>query len=137
MGRPLVIKGVQTADDARILVDAGVDALIVSNHGGRQLDRAPTPLERLPEIVDEVGGRAEVYLDEGVLDGADVVAAVALGARAVCVGRAYLYGLMAGGEHGVQRATEIFSREIEATMALLGVTCVARLRREHVRVRER
>jgi len=62
VGRPLVIKGVQTADDARILVDAGVDALIVSNHGGRQLDRAPTPLERLPEIVDEVGGRAEVYL---------------------------------------------------------------------------
>lgn len=134
---PLVIKGVQTADDARILVDAGVDALIVSNHGGRQLDRAPTPLERLPEIVDEVGGQAEVYLDGGVLDGADVVAAVALGARAVCVGRAYLYGLMAGGERGVQRATEIFAREIETTMALLGVTCVAGLRREHVRVRDR
>lgn len=131
----LVVKGVQTAADARLLVDAGVDAVIVSNHGGRQLDRAPTPLERLPEVVDTVGDGAEVYLDGGVLGGADVVAAVALGARAVAVGRAYLYGLMAGGERGVQRATEIVAREMATTLALIGVTCVAELGPEHVRVR--
>jgi len=133
---PLVVKGVQTAADARLLVDAGVDAVIVSNHGGRQLDRAPTPLERLPEVVDTVGDRAEVYLDGGVLGGADVVAAVALGARAVAVGRTYLYGLMAGGERGVQRATEIIAREMATTLALIGVTCVAELGPEHVRVRQ-
>ena len=132
---PLVVKGIQTAADARAVVDAGADALIVSNHGGRQLDRAPTPLERLPEVVDAVGDRAEVYLDGGVLSGGDVVAAVALGARAVGIGRAYLYGLMAGGERGVQRATEIVTAEIETTMALVGVTRVAELRPEQVTLR--
>jgi len=134
-GGPLVVKGIQTAADARMVVDAGADAVIVSNHGGRQLDRAPTPLERLPEVIDAVGERAEVYLDGGVLDGADVVAAVAFGARAVSVGRAYLYGLMAGGERGVQRATDILAREMETTMALLGVTSVAELGSEHVQLR--
>ena len=132
---PLVVKGIQTAADARAVVDAGADAVIVSNHGGRQLDRAPTPLERLPEVVDAVGERAEVYLDGGVLSGGDVVAAVALGARAVGIGRAYLYGLMAGGERGVQRATQILAREIETTMALVGVTRVAELRPEQVTLR--
>ncbi len=134
-GGPLVVKGIQTAADARMVVDAGADAVIVSNHGGRQLDRAPTPLERLPEVIDAVGERAEVYLDGGVLDGADVVAAVAFGARAVSVGRAYLYGLMAGGERGVQRATDILAREMETTMALLGVASVAELGSEHVQLR--
>jgi len=132
---PLLVKGIATAADARLVVDAGADAVIVSNHGGRQLDRAPTPLERLPEVVDAVGDRAEVYLDGGVLGGADVVAAVALGARAVLVGRVYLYGLMAGGEAGVQRAAEIVAAEIEATMALLGVTRVADLRPGQVHLR--
>ncbi len=132
---PLLVKGIATAADARLVVDAGADAVIVSNHGGRQLDRAPTPLERLPEVVDAVGDRAEVYLDGGVLGGADVVAAVALGARAVLVGRLYLYGLMAGGEAGVQRAAEIVAAEIEATMALLGVTRVADLRPGQVHLR--
>lgn len=132
---PLVVKGIQTAADARLVVDAGADAVVVSNHGGRQLDRAPTPLERLSEVVDAVDGRAEVYLDGGVLDGGDVVAAVALGARAVAVGRAYLYGLMAGGERGVQRAADILAAEMKTTMALLGVTRVAELRPEHVRLR--
>ena len=124
---PIVIKGIQTVDDARAVVDAGADAIVISNHGGRQLDRAPTPLEQLPAIVDAVGDRAEVYLDGGVLSGADVVAAVALGARAVLVGRAYLYGLMAGGERGVARAGELLRKEVVRTMQLLGVASVADL----------
>jgi L-lactate dehydrogenase (cytochrome) len=132
---PLVVKGIQTADDACAVVDAGADAVIVSNHGGRQLDRAPTPLEALPAVVDSVGDRAEVYVDGGILSGGDVVAAVASGARAALVGRAYLYGLMAGGERGVQRAADILRDEVVGTMALLGVTAVSELRSDHVRLR--
>ena len=132
---PLVVKGIQGADDARAVVDAGADAVVVSNHGGRQLDRAPTPLEELPAIVRAVGDRAEVYLDGGILDGADVVAAVALGARACLIGRAYLYGLMAGGERGVGRATAILSAEIARTLQLLGVTSVEQLTPDRVRLR--
>jgi len=132
---PLVVKGVQTVDDARSVVAAGADALVVSNHGGRQLDRAPTPLEVLPRVVDAVGERAEVFVDGGILSGADVVAAVASGARAALVGRAYLYGLMAGGERGVQRAADILREEVAGTLALLGVAAVADLRRDHVRLR--
>jgi L-lactate dehydrogenase (cytochrome) len=131
----LVVKGVQGVDDARAVVDAGADAVVVSNHGGRQLDRSPTPLEQLPAVVRAVGERAEVYVDGGVLDGADVVAAVALGARACLVGRAYLYGLMAGGERGVQRAADILAREITRTMQLLGVASVAELTPERARLR--
>src|SRR5581483_10068537 len=108
----LVVKGIQTPGDARIVVEHGADAVVVSNHGGRQLDRAPTPLEVLPSVVDAVGDRAEVYVDGGILSGADVVAAVAFGARAALVGRAYLYGLMAGGERGVQRAADIRQAEV-------------------------
>jgi L-lactate dehydrogenase (cytochrome) len=131
----LVVKGVQTADDARAVVDEGVDAVVVSNHGGRQLDRAPTPLEQLPDVVAAVAGRAEVHLDGGVLDGADVVAAVAAGATSVLVGRAYLYGLMAGGERGVQRAVDILRGEVTRTMQLLGVPSVAELTPDRVRLR--
>jgi len=131
----LVVKGVQGADDARAVVDAGADAVVVSNHGGRQLDRSPTPLEQLPAVVRAVGDRAEVYLDGGILDGADVVAAVALGARACLVGRAYLYGLMAGGERGVQRVADIFTKEISRTLQLLGVASVAELTPDRVRLR--
>jgi L-lactate dehydrogenase (cytochrome) len=131
----LVVKGILDAEDARAVVDAGADAVVVSNHGGRQLDRARTPLEQLPSVVGAVGDRAEVYLDGGILDGADVVAAVALGARACLVGRAYLYGLMAGGERGVQRAADILSKEITRTMQLLGVTSVDELTPERVRLR--
>ncbi len=133
----LVVKGIQSVEDARAVVDAGADAVLVSNHGGRQLDRAPVPLELLPDVVEAVGDRAEVYLDGGVLSGEDVVAAVALGARAAFVGRAYLYGLMAGGERGVQRVHDILAAEIRRTMALLGVTRVADLGPEHVRLRPR
>jgi L-lactate dehydrogenase (cytochrome) len=132
---PLIVKGVQGADDARAVVDAGADAVIVSNHGGRQLDRAPTPLEQLPSVVQAVGERAEVYVDGGIMDGADVVAAVALGARACLIGRAYLYGLMAGGERGVQRVVDILSRDVSRTMQLLGVTSVAELTPDRVRMR--
>jgi L-lactate dehydrogenase (cytochrome) len=131
----LVVKGILDADDARAVVDAGADAVVVSNHGGRQLDRAPTPLEQLPGIVAAVGDRAEIYLDGGITDGADVVAAVAFGARACLVGRAYLYGLMAGGERGVQRAADILTREMTRTMQLLGVASVAELTPERVRLR--
>jgi L-lactate dehydrogenase (cytochrome) len=131
----LVVKGVQTPDDARAVVEEGVDAIVVSNHGGRQLDRAPTPLEQLPEVLAAVAGRAEVHLDGGVLDGADVVAAVALGATSVLVGRAYLYGLMAGGERGVQRAVDILAAEVARTLQLLGVPSVAELTPDRVRLR--
>jgi L-lactate dehydrogenase (cytochrome) len=131
----LIVKGVQGVDDARAVVDAGADAVVVSNHGGRQLDRAPTPLEQLPAVVRAVGDRAEVYLDGGILDGADVVAAVAFGARACLVGRAYLYGLMAGGERGVQRTAEILAREITRTMQLLGVASIEELTPDRVRLR--
>jgi L-lactate dehydrogenase (cytochrome) len=131
----LVVKGVSSAEDARAVVDAGADAVVVSNHGGRQLDRSPTPLEQLPAVVAAVGDRAEVHLDGGIMDGADVVAASALGARTCLVGRAYLYGLMAGGERGVQRAADILAREVERTMQLLGVTSVAELTPDRVRLR--
>ncbi len=134
---PLVVKGIATVADARAVVDAGADAVVVSTHGGRQLDRAPTPLEVLPAVVDAVGDRAEVYVDGGILSGGDVVAAVASGARAALVGRAYLYGLMAAGERGVQRAADILGQEVAGTLALLGVTRVSDLRRDHVRLRGR
>jgi L-lactate dehydrogenase (cytochrome) len=133
---PLVVKGIVAVADARAVVDAGADAVVVSNHGGRQLDRSRTPLEALPDVVDAVGNRSEVYVDGGIMSGSDVVAAVALGARAALVGRAYLYGLMAGGERGVQRAADILLRELTSTLALLGVSCVSDLRPGHVQVRE-
>ena len=120
----LVVKGVQSVEDARTVVDAGADAVVVSNHGGRQLDRAPTPLELLPLVVDAVGDRAEVLLDTGVTSGADVVAAVAMGATACMVGRAYLYGLMAGGERGVTRSLDILGAEVVRTLQLLGAATV-------------
>jgi L-lactate dehydrogenase (cytochrome) len=132
---PLVVKGIQTVADARAVVDAGADAVVVSNHGGRQLDRAPTPLEVLPSVVDAVGDRAEVYVDGGIMSGSDILAAVAFGARAALIGRAYLYGLMAGGERGVQRAADILLDEMASTLALLGVSRVSDLGPGHVRLR--
>jgi L-lactate dehydrogenase (cytochrome) len=133
---PIVIKGIQTPEDACMVVDAGADGIIISNHGGRQLDRAPTPLEQLGPIRAAIGRRAEVYLDGGVLSGSDMVAAVALGADAVLVGRAYLYGLMAGGERGVARAAELLRKEAVRTMQLLGVSRVADLDGSSVRLRD-
>ncbi len=134
---PLIIKGIQTAADARMVTDHGADAVVVSNHGGRQLDRAPVPLELLPAVLDATGGAAEVYLDTGILSGADIVAAVARGARGCLVGRAFLYGLMAGGERGVSRAAEILGSEITRTLQLLGVPSVDELTPEHATLRTR
>ncbi|MER7752614.1 alpha-hydroxy acid oxidase [Kitasatospora sp. NPDC097643] len=131
----LIVKGVQTAEDAHALAGLGVDALVLSNHGGRQLDRAPVPLEELPAVLSAVDGRAEVYLDGGVRSGADAVAAVCLGATGVLIGRAYLYGLMAGGEAGVRRVLDILAAEVRQTMQLLGVTSVKELTPDRVRLR--
>lgn len=131
---PLVVKGVLTGDDAATVVGLGADAVVVSNHGGRQLDRAPTPLHQLPEVLDAVGDDAEVYLDGGVLDGGDVVAAVAAGAHAVLVGRAYLYGLMAGGEPGVHRVLELLRADIERTLQLMGLSTLDDLGPANVRL---
>ncbi|MEV4732601.1 alpha-hydroxy acid oxidase [Saccharopolyspora sp. NPDC049426] len=128
----LVVKGVQSTTDARDVVAAGADAVVLSNHGGRQLDRAPTPLKLLPRVVDELQGRAEILLDTGILSGADIIAAVANGANGCLIGRAFLYGLMAGGERGVDRAVEILSAEITRTMQLLGVSRLTDLTPEHV-----
>jgi L-lactate dehydrogenase (cytochrome) len=130
----IVVKGVQSVPDARRVVDLGADAVIVSNHGGRQLDRSPTPLLLIGPVVEEIGGDAEVYVDGGIMNGGDIVAAIALGARAAFVGRAYLYGLMAGGEDGVQRVADILAGDIERTMRLLGVTSLSELRPSHVRL---
>lgn len=131
---PLIVKGIQSVADARLVVDAGADVVLLSNHGGRQLDRAPVPLRLLPEVVAEVGERVEVWLDTGVMHGSDIVAGIALGADFVLVGRAYLYGLMAGGERGVDRAAEILSREVARTMRLLGASSVSDLTPSHVRL---
>ncbi len=130
----LVVKGIQSVADARRVFDAGADAVILSNHGGRQLDRAPVPLRLLPEVRSALGPDVELWLDTGVLNGADIVAGHALGADLVLVGRAYLYGLMAGGERGVDRAAEILTDEIIRTLKLLGVSSIAELSPEHVRV---
>jgi len=128
----LVVKGVQSLDDARRLATAGVDAITLSNHGGRQLDRAPVPLRLLPDVAREVGKDIEIHLDTGITSGADIVAAIALGARFTMVGRAYLYGLMAGGRAGVDRMIAILRGDIERTMRLLGATCLEELAPHHV-----
>jgi L-lactate dehydrogenase (cytochrome)/glycolate oxidase len=127
----VVVKGVQTVDDSKRLADAGVDAILLSNHGGRQLDRAPIPFHLLPEVVRAVGGTVEVHLDTGITSGQDIVAAVAHGARFTLVGRAYLYGLMAGGREGVDRTIEILRGQIERTMRLLGVRSLDELEPGH------
>jgi isopentenyl diphosphate isomerase/L-lactate dehydrogenase-like FMN-dependent dehydrogenase len=132
-----VVKGIQTLDDARRVASLGVDAITLSNHGGRQLDRAPVPFHLLPDVVREVGGDVEVHLDTGIMNGADVVASVALGARFTLVGRAYLYGLMAGGRAGADRAIAILAEEITRTMKLLGARSIDELEPTHVTQLER
>ena len=127
-----VVKGIQTVEDARRVVQLGVDGIVLSNHGGRQLDRAPVPFHLLPRVATEFGSDVEIIVDTGIMSGADVVAAVALGARFALVGRAYLYGLMAGGRAGVDRAIEILSSQLTRTMKLLGVTCLEELSPRHV-----
>jgi L-lactate dehydrogenase (cytochrome) len=131
----LMLKGVQSVDDARIAVDLGVDAIVLSNHGGRQIDMGNVPLELLPEVAAAVGDRVEVYVDGGITSGADIVAALALGARGTLIGRAYLYGLMAGGADGVRRVVSILDKDLRTTMQLLGVSSIAELERGHVTLR--
>ncbi len=128
----LVVKGIQSVEDARQVAAVGADAIVLSNHGGRQLDRAPVPFHLLPEVVREVGQDLEVYLDTGIMSGADIVASIAHGARFTLIGRAYLYGLMAGGRAGVDRTIEILSTQVTRTMRLLGVSSLAELTPDHV-----
>ncbi|MEV8272176.1 alpha-hydroxy acid oxidase [Microbacterium sp. NPDC077184] len=128
----IVVKGVQNVEDSRRLIDRGVDGIVLSNHGGRQLDRAPIPFHLLPEVVREVGRDATVMVDTGIMNGADIVASIALGAKFTLIGRAYLYGLMAGGRAGVDRTIEILRTEIERTMTLLGVSSLEELEPRHV-----
>ena len=124
---PIVIKGIQTVDDARIAADVGVDAVALSNHGGRQLDDAPAALDLVAPVADAVGGRVEIICDGGVRRGSDIVKAVALGATACMAGRAYLYGLAAGGELGVDKVLDLFAGDVRRTMALLGAATVKEL----------
>ena len=133
----LVVKGIQNVDDAVKAVSAGADAIILSNHGGRQLDRAPVPFLLLPEVRKKIGKKAEIHVDTGIMHGADIVAALANGADFVWIGRAYLYGLMAGGREGVDRTIEILSTQILRTMKLLGVSSVSELKPSHVKTLNR
>jgi L-lactate dehydrogenase (cytochrome) len=131
---PIVVKGVHTADDARCAMDAGADALVVSNHGGRQLDGAPASIRALPEVVAAVDGRVEVLMDGGIRRGSDIVKALSLGARAVLIGRAYAWGLGAAGGPGVARAIEILRTDLVRTMRLLGCSAVRNLDASYVDV---
>ena len=133
----LVVKGVQNVEDAKKLASLGVDGIVLSNHGGRQLDRAPVPFHLLPEVVREVGEDLEVTIDTGIMNGADIVASMALGAKFTLIGRAYLYGLMAGGRAGVDRTIEILADQVERTMKLLEVPNLAELQPKHVTQLER
>ena len=133
MGRQISDQGHPLAADAVRAVEAGATGIVISNHGGRQLDSVPAPMDVLPEIVDAVAGRAEVILDGGVRRGTDVLKALALGATACMAGRPYLFGLAAGGQPGVARALEILRSEIERDMALLGVRRVSDLGARHLR----
>ena len=131
----LVVKGIQTVDDAKRVVDHGADGFVISNHGGRQLDRAPFTLHVLPEIVSALKGKTSILLDTGIMSGGDIIAALALGADFTLIGRAYLYGLMAGGRRGVDRSIEILRGEMTRTMKLLGVSKISDLNPDHVRLR--
>jgi L-lactate dehydrogenase (cytochrome) len=126
---PIVIKGIQTVADARIAADEGVEAIALSNHGGRQLDSAPAIVDLVGPVVDAVGDAVEVLCDGGVRRGSDIVKAVALGARACMAGRAYLYGLGAAGERGVDHVLGLFDADVRRTMTLLGASDVAHLDR--------
>jgi isopentenyl diphosphate isomerase/L-lactate dehydrogenase-like FMN-dependent dehydrogenase len=133
---PIIVKGVQNIEDAKKLAQMGVSGIILSNHGGRQLDRGPVPLEILPDVVAAVGNKVDVYIDGGIMSGQDAYAAIALGAKAVFIGRAYLYGIMAGGQRGVEKAVEIIKRDFINTMALTGARNISELQEIGARVRK-
>ena len=132
---PIIVKGIQSVDDAKAVAKLGVQGIILSNHGGRQFDRVPVPLEILPEVVKAVGNKVEIYIDGGIMSGLDALGAIALGAKAVFIGRAYLYGAMANGEAGVEQVIEIMRREFENGMALSGATNIAEVRKNGARIR--
>ena len=124
-------------EDAKLVVKAGANAIILSNHGGRQLDRAPVPFHLIPEVRKALGKNFEIHVDTGIMHGADIIASIASGANFTWIGRAYLYGLMAGGKEGVDRSLEILRTQMIRTMKLLGVRSLAELKPEHVRFIER
>jgi isopentenyl diphosphate isomerase/L-lactate dehydrogenase-like FMN-dependent dehydrogenase len=129
---PVVLKGIVTAEDAQLAVEHGAAAVVVSNHGGRQLDGVPATLDSLPEVVETVAGRVDVYLDGGIRRGTDVAKALALGAQAVLVGRAPIYGLAAAGEEGVRHVLELLQEELALALCLLGCTSPAELTPAHI-----
>ena len=133
----LVVKGIQNVDDAKLAQKAGANAIILSNHGGRQLDRAPVPFHLVPEARKALGKNFEIHVDTGIMHGADVVATIAAGANFTWIGRAYLYGLMAGGKEGVDRSLEILRTQMTRTMKLLGATSLSELKPSHVRFLQR
>jgi isopentenyl diphosphate isomerase/L-lactate dehydrogenase-like FMN-dependent dehydrogenase len=133
----LVVKGIQNVEDAKLAVAAGADAVTLSNHGGRQLDRAPVPFHLLEDTVKQIGKDAEVHLDTGIMHGQDIIAAIAKGAKFTMVGRAYLYGLMAGGREGVDKMISILSSEMTRTMKLLGARSLDELEPGHVKILEK
>ena len=128
----LILKGILDVDDARLAAQSGAAALVVSNHGGRQLDGAPSSISMLPAIVDAVGASIEILFDGGIRSGQDIMRALALGARACLSGRAYVYGLGAGGQAGVQRAIEILRNELDVTMALTGANSISEIGRHSI-----
>ena len=132
---PIVVKGIQSVEDAKAIAKLGVQGIILSNHGGRQFDSGQVPLEILPEVVKAVGNKVEIYIDGGIMSGLDALGAIALGAKAVFIGRAYLYGAMANGEAGVEQVIEIMRREFENGMALSGATNIAEVRNNGARIR--
>lgn len=132
----LIVKGVQNVNDATMLANAGVDAVVLSNHGGRQLDRSVVPLELLPAVKSAISGTdTQLFIDGGAMSGSDIIGGIGLGADAVLVGRAYLYGIMAGGEAGVRRAAQILQSEVEQTMRLMGITSLFQLTPDMVQFR--
>jgi len=136
-GGKVIVKGIQNVEDAKRVAKLGVDSIVLSNHGGRQLDRAPVPFHLLPEVKKQLKNDVEVMVDTGIMHGADIVASIAHGARFTLIGRAYLYGLMAGGREGVDRALEILRGQMLRTMKLLGVSSLEELTPEHVKILQR
>jgi isopentenyl diphosphate isomerase/L-lactate dehydrogenase-like FMN-dependent dehydrogenase len=134
---PIVIKGIQSVADAKAVAKLGVQAIILSNHGGRQFDRGPVPIEILSEVVDEVGKKVEIYIDGGIMSGLDALGAIALGAKAVFIGRAYLYGAMANGEAGVEQVVELMRREFINGMALSGTRSIEEVMKNGAQIRRK
>ena len=134
---PIVIKGIQSVADAKAVAKLGVQAIILSNHGGRQFDRGPVPIEILPEVVDQVGKKVEIYIDGGIMSGLDALGAIALGAKAVFIGRAYLYGAMANGEAGVEQVVELMRREFINGMALSGTRSIEEVMKNGAQIRRK